>query len=90
MSVVSALLFWLPVLGPLVAGYVGGTTAGSVTRGVLAAVLPAVLTGVLLFLAAAVLELPVIGALFGSAVILLTLAHSTVLVVGAVIGGLLA
>ena len=38
MAVLSLLLFWLPLLGPLVAGFVGGRTAGSAGRGLLACV----------------------------------------------------
>jgi len=33
MAVLSCLLFWLPVAGPLVAGFVGGKKAGGVVLG---------------------------------------------------------
>jgi hypothetical protein len=47
MGGLSLLLFWLPMVGPLVAGLVGGYKAGSVTRAIAAVFLPAVLTGLL-------------------------------------------
>ena len=36
MFIISILLFWLPVVGPLVAGFVGGMKAGGVGSAVLA------------------------------------------------------
>ena len=41
MAVISLLLFWLPLIGPLLAGFIGGRRAGRAGRGLLAAVLPA-------------------------------------------------
>jgi hypothetical protein len=40
MSLLSILLFWLPFLGPLVAGIIGGKKAGSLGNAVAAAFLP--------------------------------------------------
>ncbi len=42
-TVLGALLFWLPVLGPATAGYVGGRKAGGPVRAVLAVIVPAVI-----------------------------------------------
>ena len=68
MLLISILLFWLPVVGPLIAGGVGGKTAGGVGRAIAAVFLPAVVTAVLMFLMAASLTgLPLIGALAGMA-----------------------
>jgi hypothetical protein len=47
MGGLTLLLFWMPVLGPLIAGLVGGVKAGTVGRAVAAVFVPAVLTGVL-------------------------------------------
>ena len=38
MLVLSTLLFWLPVAGPLIAGFVGGRKAGGVMAAIVAAV----------------------------------------------------
>ena len=40
-TVLGALLFWLPVLGPALAGYVGGRKAGGPVRAVVAVAIPA-------------------------------------------------
>ncbi len=47
MGGLSLLLFWMPVLGPLIAGVVGGMKAGSVGRAIAAVFVPAILTGAL-------------------------------------------
>ena len=47
MGGLTLLLFWLPVLGPLIAGLVGGVKAGTVGRAIAAVFVPALLTGVL-------------------------------------------
>src|SRR2546426_7728018 len=40
--VLSLLLWWLPTMGQMIAGYVGGRRAGGRGRGVIAAILPVV------------------------------------------------
>jgi hypothetical protein len=45
--ILSALLFWLPLVGPAVAGYVGGRKAGGPLRGVIAVIIPALVMFVL-------------------------------------------
>ena len=45
MLILSVLLFWLPVAGPLVAGFVGGRKSGGVGNAILAALLPGILLG---------------------------------------------
>ena len=42
-----AAVFWMPVVGPLIAGVVGGVKDGTVRRAVAAVFVPAVLTGAL-------------------------------------------
>jgi len=51
--ILSALLFWLPVAGPAIAGYVGGRKAGGPLRAVIAVIIPAL---VMLILWSAVSE----------------------------------
>jgi hypothetical protein len=46
--ILSALLFWLPILGPATAGYVGGRKAGGPLRGIIAVAIPAIVMFVLL------------------------------------------
>ena len=89
MGIVSVLLFWLPVLGPLIAGYAGGKIAGSVLRGIFAATLPALLAGGGLFFLVTAFDFPLLGALLGGAVVVVSIAHSATLVVGAILGGLM-
>ncbi len=91
MTVVSLLLIWLPVIGSLLAGIVGGKTAGGVVRGLTAVVLPAILLAALLFLLSTVLTgMPVIGAIASMGVFVLILAQVGPLLIGALVGGLLA
>jgi hypothetical protein len=91
MFVLSVLLFWLPLLGPLVAGFVGGKKAGGVVNGILAVILPGLIFGILLFvLASALSGMPVLGAIAGAGGLILALAHVGPLLVGAIIGGALA
>lgn len=91
MTVISVLLFWLPVLGPFIAGFVGGRVAGGVGPAVIATFLPAVIFGVLLFVTATALTgMPLIGALAAAGGVVLAVAHIGPLLVGAILGGALA
>lgn len=91
MALISLLLFWLPLFGPLIAGIVGGKTAGSVGRGFVAALLPSVLMAVLLFLFGTLLTgVPLLGLLAGAGIFVVIVFQSPALIVGALIGGLLA
>jgi hypothetical protein len=90
MLLISVLLFWLPFVGPLLAGIVGGKKAGGVGAGIIAALLPALVVGLLLFFLATVLTgLPLIGAIAGAGGFALTAAHVGPLLLGAILGGLL-
>ncbi|GAB3682417.1 hypothetical protein [Salinisphaera aquimarina] len=91
MAVLSLLLFWLPLFGPLIAGFVGGRTAGSAGRGLLAAVLPAaVLCFLLVGFGTALIGLPVIGVIASASLFLLIVVQSLPLLAGALVGGLMA
>lgn len=91
MIIVSVVLFWLPALGPLIAGYVGGKKAGGVVKGITAALLPAILIAVIIFAGTSFLaNLPVIGAILGLSTILIVAIYELPLIGGAVVGGALA
>ena len=91
MAIISLLLFWLPALGPLLAGIVGGKIAGGVGPGLLAALLPGLLLTALLFFAGALLTgIPLVGAVAAMGTMILILINIIPLLIGALIGGLLA
>jgi len=91
MLLISILLFWLPGIGGLIAGLVGGKAAGGVGPAILAALLPAVVLGVLLFFfGTALTGFIAIGFLASAGVMVIALAHIGFLLLGAIIGGLLA
>jgi hypothetical protein len=50
--IISVLLFWLPVIGPLIAGIVGGKKAGGVGSAIIAVFLPGIFFAIILFLLA--------------------------------------
>ena len=91
MVVISLLLFWLPVVGPFVAGLVGGKKAGGVGAAIVAVFLPSIILGGALFLlTGALVGVPIVGAIAGMGAFALSLAGVGPLLVGAIIGGLLA
>ena len=91
MFIISLLLIWLPALGPLIAGIVGGKVAGSVIRGILAALLPGILLAGCLFVFGSMFTgLPFVGAVIAGGGILLYILYVPILLIGALIGGLLA
>jgi hypothetical protein len=90
MFVLSVLLFWLPIFGPLIAGFVGGRKAGSLGDAILAVILPGIVFGAALFLLASVLTgLPVVGFFAGAGGVVLAFAHIGPLLVGAILGAIL-
>ena len=91
MFFISLLLFWLPGIGSLIAGVVGGKQAGGVIAGMLAALLPGIVVAISLFFAGTLLTtLPVIGAVLAGGGFLLYVLYIPPLLIGALIGGLLA
>jgi hypothetical protein len=91
MTVISLLLFWLPLLGPAIAGFVGGRKAGGVGPAVIAACLPAIVFGAMLFLLASALTgVPLLGAFAGLGGMAIAFAHIGPLLLGAIIGGAVA
>jgi hypothetical protein len=88
MFLISILLFWLPVFGPLVAGFVGGKKSGGVGAALFAVFAPAVFFAVVLFAFATFFTgVPVFGALVGAGGFFLLLAEIGPLLVGAIVGG---
>ena len=88
----SAALFWLPVLGSLIAGYVGGSKAGSIGRAMAAVFLPGAIVWIGTMLLGGVLGgIPLIGPIFamiaGLGVWAMSFVHIVPLLIGAVIGG---
>ena len=91
MFLISLLLFWLPVIGPFLAGIVGGKKAGGIGSAIAAVFLPGIIFGILLFALASTLSgLPLIGAIAGAGGIALSLVHIGPLLLGAIIGGIIA
>ncbi|HKX16423.1 MAG TPA: hypothetical protein VJT33_00225 [bacterium] len=91
MFIISFLLFWLPVIGPLIAGIVGGKKAGGVGPAILAVLLPIVVLGVALTLfGSALTGIPLLGAVLGLGAFVILLTHVGPLLLGAIIGGLIA
>jgi len=91
MFLISLLLFWLPLLGPFIAGVVGGKKSGGAGAAIAAVFLPAIVFGLLLFGAASAISgLPLVGAVAGGGGAILALSHVGPLLCGAVIGGILA
>ena len=90
MIVLSLLLFWLPILGPLIAGFVGGRKAGSLGNSVLAVFLPAIIFGVALFFLATLLTgFPLLAFAASAGGFVLAAAHIGPLLLGAILGALL-
>jgi hypothetical protein len=87
MFFLSILLFWLPFIGPLIAGFIGGRKAGSVGNAILAAILPGLIVGVIIFFSASLLTgTPLFGFLAGAGGFVLMVAHVGPLLLGAIIG----
>jgi hypothetical protein len=88
MFLLSLLLFWLPVVGPLIAGFVGGRKAGGVGNAIAAVFLPGIVFGIALFaLAAVLLSVPLLGAIAGFGGFAIATAHVGPLLLGAIVGG---
>jgi hypothetical protein len=89
MLVLSVLLFWLPVVGPLIAGFVGGRRSGGVGNAILAALLPGLLIGALTFFFATLLTGPLFGFMAGLGGAGLALVHVGPMLIAAIVGAVL-
>lgn len=89
MFVLSILLFWLPIIGPLIAGFVGGRKAGSLGNAVLAVILPGIVVGIAFFFLASLLTgIPIIGAIAAAGGIALASAHVGPMLIAAIVGAI--
>jgi hypothetical protein len=90
MFVISILLFWLPVIGPFIAGFVGGRRAGGLGNALIACILPGILLSVaLFFLASALTLVPLLGFVAAAGGLALAFAHIGPLLLGAILGAVL-
>jgi len=88
MFLVSMLLFFLPLLGPFIAGIVGGRKAGGVLNAIMAALVPSLAAAsVLISLTSFLQHIPIVGALASVGAIALAFAGAGPLLVGAILGG---
>lgn len=94
MIFLSLILFWLPVLGPLIAGIVGGRKAGGVIRALVACVLPAFIVSTIFWFLFAVMGAPlegfVVAGMVASSLVTYLVAYDFSLICGAIVGGALA
>lgn len=91
MLLISILLFWLPLFGPLIAGIIGGKKAGGVISAITAVFLPAIILGAVAFAFTAIASgLPMIGMVAGLGGLSLAMFNVGPLLLGAIIGGILA
>jgi hypothetical protein len=88
MGCLTLLLFWLPVIGPLIAGVVGGVKAGSVKRALLAVFVPGVMIGVMVAVSMTYLADAFWGVLAGLGGVAISFLNIGPLFLGAVLGGL--
>ncbi len=91
MFLISILLFWLPTIGPLIAGIVGGKKSGGVGAAIMAALLPSlIMAGLLFFFSTALTGMPIIGVVAGAGIFMLLVFQVGPLLLGAIIGGIIA
>lgn len=90
MFFITALLFWLPVAGPLIGGFVGGRKVRRVGSAIMAVFLPAIITGLFFaFVGTSLTGIPLIGALAGVGTGILVLGQIGPLLIGAILGAVL-
>lgn len=92
MIFISILLFWLPILGPAIAGYVGGKKAGGILNAIIAALVPFILlVFAIMFLAAFVKSVfAVFAGIIGLAILPLYIINNAIIFIFAIIGGAMA
>ncbi|MGH8933083.1 MAG: hypothetical protein ACRDZO_21270 [Egibacteraceae bacterium] len=87
MLALSLALVWLPLLGPLIAGFVGGRIVGRAGTAMLIALLPAIVLTVAIVALLALFDLPVVGAVAGVGLFLAIAIQDIPLIIGAYAGG---
>ena len=89
MTALAILVFWLPIIGPLIAGFVGGRMVRRIDLALIAAPLPALFVGLVALFGWHYVPFPLAGALAGGDPIRALLFDSLPLLVGAVLGSVL-
>lgn len=87
MLILAIFLSWLPVLGPLIAGFVGGRMIGEEKRALSVALIPGLVLAGVLWLILAAFELPVLGAVAGFGALVVVAVQELPLLLGAWFGG---
>lgn len=82
----SICLFWLPVLGPAIAGFIGGTQARTMAKAMMAALLPAILLGLLVGLLLTAFDLPLLGTIAGVGIGIAVVVQEVPMFIGAALG----
>jgi hypothetical protein len=91
MFIISLLLFWIPGIGGLIAGIVGGKKAGGVLSAIFAVFLPAMLFGsALAIMSTSLTGIPLIGVVAAAGGFFLAASYVGPMLIGAIIGGILA
>jgi hypothetical protein len=91
MFLLEILLFWIPFVGSLIAGFVGGKKAGGLGNALVAVFLPIVIFSIVLgMMAASLVAIPLVGAFAGLGGFMFAATHVGPLLLGAIAGGLAA
>ena len=91
MFLLEILLFWIPFVGSLIAGFVGGKKAGGLGNALVAVFLPIVIFSIVLgMMAASFVAIPLVGAFAGLGGFMFAATHVGPLLLGAIAGGLAA
>ena len=89
MFLLEILLFWIPFVGSLIAGFVGGKKAGGLGKAVAAVFLPIVIFSIVLgMMASSLVAIPLVGAFAGLGGFMFAATHVGPLLLGAIAGGL--
>lgn len=87
MLLLGVLLSWVPILGPLVAGFVGGRLIASPRVALGIALVPALVMAGVLWAVLAAFDLPVVGAVAGFSALVIIAIQMLPLLAGAWFGG---
>lgn len=82
----AILLFWIPVVGPLIAGFVGGRKSGGVGPAIISSIIPAVVASGLFLLVGAAFGVPIIGAIVGAGFFIVILVELVPMTIAAIVG----
>jgi len=86
----AVLLFWIPVVGPFMAGVVGGKKAGGIGHAIAASILPSIVIGLASLFGFTLVWAPIIGLITGLGLGVLLVLDDFAMIAGALVGGALA